>query len=130
MTMDIHVVDPTGMKSEDAAVPGNVAAGRIMAKLVELMDLPSRGGDGQPLSYRFAHKASGRQIDDRETLQDAGVRDGDVLRVVAEIAAGGPEVRRLIVDLSDEPAAARSTDDARGTDLARKLAHDIQRLRF
>ncbi len=86
--MDITVVDATGSKTEEATVPGNAAAGRIMAKLVELMDLPSVGPDGQPLSYKFHHKQTGRQIDDHETLDDAGVQDGDVLRLIAEITAG------------------------------------------
>ena len=86
--MDITVIDATGSKTEEATVPGNAAAGRIMAKLVELMDLPSVGVDGQPLSYKFHHKQTGRQISDHETLEAAGVQDGDVLRLVAEITAG------------------------------------------
>ena len=86
--MDITVVDATGNKTEEATVPGDAAAGRIMAKLVELMELPITGPDGQPLSYKFHHKQSGRQIDDNETLEQAGVSDGDVLRLVAEITAG------------------------------------------
>jgi hypothetical protein len=86
--MDITVVDATGSKTEDATVPGDAPAGRIMAKLVELMELPNVGPDGLPLSYRFHHKQSGRQVDDHETLEAAGVIDGDVLRLVAEITAG------------------------------------------
>lgn len=86
--MDILVVDATGNKTEEATVPPTVASGRIIARLVDLMELPSVGPDGQPLSYRFHHKQSGRQIGDDETLQGAGVRDGDVLRLVAEITAG------------------------------------------
>jgi hypothetical protein len=86
--MDITVVDATGNKTEEATVPGSVAAGRIMARLVELMELPGVGPDGQPLSYKFHHKQSGRQVGDHETLEQAGVKDGDVLRLVAEITAG------------------------------------------
>lgn len=86
--MDITVIDATGSKTEDATVPGTAPAGRIMAKLVELMELPSVGPDGQPLSYKFHHKRSGRQLADHETLEGAGVGDGDVLRLVAEITAG------------------------------------------
>ncbi len=86
--MDITVVDATGNKTEEATVPGDAAAGRIVAKLVELMDLPTMGPDGQPLSYKFHHKQTGRQIGDHESLEQAGVRDGDVVRLVAEITAG------------------------------------------
>jgi Mn-dependent DtxR family transcriptional regulator len=87
--LDITVIDATGNKTEEASVPEAVASGRIIAKLVELMELPSLGPDGQPLSYKFHHKQTGRQIDDHETLEQAGVSDGDVLRLVAEITAGG-----------------------------------------
>jgi WXG100 protein secretion system (Wss), protein YukD len=86
--VDIVVVDATGNKTEEATVPGTVAAGRIVARLVELMELPVTGPDGQPLSYKFHHKHTGRQVNDDETLEAAGVRDGDVLRLVAEITAG------------------------------------------
>lgn len=86
--MDLTVVDATGNKSEDVRVPGDVAAGRVLAKLVELLQLPPEGPDRQPLSYKFHHKQSGRQIDDNETLVQSGVRDGDLLRLVAEITAG------------------------------------------
>ena len=86
--MDVTVVDATGNKTEEASVPGDAAAGRIVARLVELMELPIAGPDGQPMSYKFHHKNSGRQIDDGQTLEAAGVKDGDVLRLVAEITAG------------------------------------------
>ncbi len=86
--MDITVIDATGSKTQNATIPGNAPAGRIMAKLVQVMELPSVGPDGQPLSYKFHHKQSGRQIGDHETLEAAGVKDNDVLRLVAEITAG------------------------------------------
>lgn len=87
--MDIIVVDATGNKVEEAAVPGDVASGRIITKLIGMMSLPAVGPDGMPLSYKFHHKQSGRQIADAETLEQAGVRQGDTLRLVAEITAGG-----------------------------------------
>lgn len=86
--MDLTVVDATGSKTEDASVPDDAASGRIVLKLVELMALPRVGPDGQPLSYKFHHKRSGRQINDNESLRDAGVQDGDVVRLVPEITAG------------------------------------------
>lgn len=86
--MDITVIDATGNKSEDATVPETVGSGRIIARLVELMELPPVGPDGVPLSYKFHHKRTGNQIGDHQTLLEAGVRDGDVLRLVAEITAG------------------------------------------
>jgi hypothetical protein len=86
--MDLTIIDATGNKTEEVSVPETVAAGRIVGKLVDLLQLPVTGPDGQPLSYKFHHKQSGRQIDDNETLADAGVNENDVLRLVAEITAG------------------------------------------
>ncbi len=86
--MDVTIIDATGNKTQEATVPGDAAAGRITARLVDMLNLPILGPDGQPLSYKFHHKQSGRQIHDNQTLQECGVRDGDVLRLVAEITAG------------------------------------------
>ena len=86
--MDVTVIDATGNKSQTVSLPVNIAAGRIAGKLVQKLELPAIGPDGQPLSYKLHHKQSGRQINDNETLVDAGVGQNDVLRLVAEITAG------------------------------------------
>lgn len=86
--MDLTIVDATGNKTEEVSVPDTVAAGRIVGKLVDLLQLPVTGPDGQPLSYKFHHKQSGRQLDDNQTLAEAGVNENDILRLVAEITAG------------------------------------------
>jgi uncharacterized ubiquitin-like protein YukD len=59
-----------------------------MAVLIERMSLPKNSPDGQPMSYKFHHKATGKQLSDEQTLAEAGVKEGDVLRVVPEITAG------------------------------------------
>lgn len=86
--MDVVIVDAAGSRTEEATLPGDVPIGRIIEKLVEMLQYPQLGPDGAPLSYRFHHKASGRQLDDHQTLQDSGVADGDTLRLIAEITAG------------------------------------------
>lgn len=86
--MDVTVVDQLLNKSEAVTVPDDVAAGRIVGRLVELLQLPTTGADGYPLSYKFHHKQSGKQIDDDKTLAEAGVNANDTLRLVAEITAG------------------------------------------
>jgi hypothetical protein len=53
------------------------------------------------MSYKFHHRASGRQLLDTETLSTAAVRDGDILRLQPEITAGGrhagvsPQIGRM-----------------------------------
>lgn len=87
-TIDVVITDATGTREQEATVPANVPSVRLIAKLVELMHLPLTGPDGQPLSYKFHHRAGGRQLRDTETLADAGVNASDSLRLVPEITAG------------------------------------------
>ena len=85
----IEVWDPTGSKRQAADVPDDVAVNRILVVLIERLGLPTHGPDGQLLSYKFHHKATGTQLLDRQTLKDAGVAADDILRVQPEITAGG-----------------------------------------
>ena len=87
-SIDVTVIDVTGSRQQDASLPDDAPVRRVIAKLIELMGLPLHGPDGAPLSYRFHHKASGRQLGDAETLGQAGVSPGDVLRLQPEIIAG------------------------------------------
>lgn len=87
-SIDVTITDATGTKEQDATVPDDAPAVRIIARLVQLMELPLSGPDGQPLAYKFHHRSSGRQLREEETLAMAGVSSGDVLRLVPEITAG------------------------------------------
>ncbi len=84
----VEVWDATGNKRQTAEIPADVPINRVMVVLVDKLNLPRHGPDGQLMSYKFHHKATGRQLLDTETLQDAGVSDGDILRVQPEITAG------------------------------------------
>lgn len=85
---NVVITDATGSRSQEATLPSDAPVIRIIARLLELMDLPVVGPDNQPLAYKFHHRASGRQLRDDETLASAGVSDGDTLRLIAEITAG------------------------------------------
>jgi len=86
--VNVVIMDTTGSKEQKASLPDDAPVRRIIAKLVQMMALPVTGPDGQPLSYKFHHKASGMQLTDEQTLADAQVKDGDVLRLQPEITAG------------------------------------------
>ena len=49
---------------------------------------PQYAPDGQLLSYKFHHRASGKQFLDTQTLAGVGVKPGDILRLQPEITAG------------------------------------------
>lgn len=86
--IEIVVTDATGSKQQSVSVPSDAPIIRLVAKLVEVMNLPLAGPDNQPLSYKLHHRASGKQLRDEQTLADAGVGSGDMVRLIAEITAG------------------------------------------
>lgn len=91
----IEVWDATGNKRQLVEVPADAEINRLIAVLIERMNLPRNSPDGQLMSYKFHHKASGRQLLDTETLTAAGVKDGDILRLQPEITAGVSRVSNV-----------------------------------
>lgn len=90
-SITIEVWDVTGNKKQLVELPAAAPVNRIIAVLVERMNLPRHSPDGQLMSYKFQHRASGRQLLDEETLASAGLSDGDIVRLLPEITAGrGP----------------------------------------
>ncbi len=86
--ISIEVWDATGNKKQTVELPSDAAVNRVIAVLVEKMNLPRNSPDGQMMSYKFQHRASGRQLLDEQTLASAGVSEGDILRLQPEITAG------------------------------------------
>src|SRR3954452_3879062 len=88
--LTIEVWDATGNKKQLVELPADAPVNRVIAVLIDRMNLPRHSPDGQLMSYKFHHKASGRQLLDEQTLADAAVQSGDVLRLQPEITAGRP----------------------------------------
>ncbi|MGE5380214.1 MAG: EsaB/YukD family protein [Methylocystaceae bacterium] len=86
--ISVMIIDVTGNKEQQASLPDDAPVRRIISKLIQMMNLPASGPDGQPISYKFIHKASGKQLSDEQTLAGANVKDGDLLRLQPEITAG------------------------------------------
>lgn len=84
----VQVWDATGNKRQEVEMPLDVPVNRILAVLLEKLRFPLSAPDGQPLSYKLHHRASGKQLLDDQRLADVGVKDGDVLRLQPEITAG------------------------------------------
>lgn len=86
--INVTIVDTTGSKEQEAALPDDVPIARIIDRLVEVLYLPAVNTAGAPITYKFLHKATGRHLLDNLTLSQCEVRDGDVLRLIPEITAG------------------------------------------
>ena len=84
----VEVWDATGNKKRAVEMPDDAPLQRILAVLIERMSFPQYGPDGQLLSYKCQHRATGKQLLDTQTLADAGVQPNDVLRLLPEITAG------------------------------------------
>jgi hypothetical protein len=86
--IQIWISDATGSRRNDVEVPDDAQIERVIAALIEPLSLPLYGPDGQPMSYRFHHTESQRQLLATATLSESGVNAGDTLRLVPEIMAG------------------------------------------
>lgn len=86
--INVLIIDATGNKQQEAMLPDDAPVKRILEALLPKMKMPIVGPDGDTLSYKFHHKVSGKQLTEEQTLSEAGVKDGDVLRLYPEITAG------------------------------------------
>ena len=87
-TINVTVFDSTENKKVPVELPDDAPVNKLINVLIGRLNLPKAGPDGAPLSYKFHHKNSGKQIQDANTLAQAGVKEGDILRLQPEITAG------------------------------------------
>ncbi|HEY9207222.1 MAG TPA: EsaB/YukD family protein [Candidatus Methanoperedens sp.] len=86
--IEIEIMDTAGSKRKRARLPDDAPVNRMMPVLITKMNLPVTDPAGQPVSYHLDHKQSGKRLRDEDTLNNAGVKSGDLLRIAAEITAG------------------------------------------
>ena len=87
-SLNLRVLDISGSRVNEVEAPDDVPINRILAVLVEKMNLPLNSPDGQLMSYKLHHRRTGTQLLDHQTLGQAGVSSGDELRLQPEITAG------------------------------------------
>jgi hypothetical protein len=83
----VTLVLPAG-GTRTAEVPDDVPVQELLPELVSLLELPTTGPDGRPMSYRIDSKALGRELQEEETLADAEVPEDDRLMLTADVTAG------------------------------------------
>lgn len=86
--IQVTVTDISGSRRRELEAPKNAPIERIIALLVEKMNLPLNSPDGQIMIYKLHHKRTGRQLLDNQTFSSAEVMHGDELRLQPEITAG------------------------------------------
>src|SRR6476659_2433373 len=105
----VKVSDISGSRVHDVDAPDDVAINRILAVLVERMNLPINSPDGQLMSYKLHHRRTGSQLLDNQTLAEAKVIAGDELRLQPEITAG----RANGAHVSERARTAETSTDGR-----------------
>jgi hypothetical protein len=83
----VTLVLPAG-GTRTAEVPDDVPVRELLPELVSLLELPTTGPDGRPMSYRVDSKALGRELQEDETLAEAEVPEDDRLMLTADVTAG------------------------------------------
>jgi hypothetical protein len=83
----VTLVLPAG-GTRTAEVPDDVQVNELLPELVSLLELPTTGPDGRPMSYRIDSKALGRELQEEETLSEAEVPEDDRLMLTADVTAG------------------------------------------
>jgi hypothetical protein len=87
----VGVINPAETEKVTMRVPNDAPVADIRDAIVDAMDLPSRGQDGQRIRYRLAiRNEDGRleQLNEKETLEEAEVGDGAILQITVEMVAG------------------------------------------
>jgi len=84
---NITLVLPSG-GTRNAEIPADVPVKDLIPELATTLELPTVGPDGRPVSYRLDSKALGRELQEDETLEEAGVPEDDRLMITADITAG------------------------------------------
>ncbi len=79
----VTVVDSAGGKTVTAELPATAPISRLLPALVTKMNLPSN------ITYGMQHWESGKQLTSSDTLSSAGVKEGNTLRLVPNVSAGG-----------------------------------------
>ena len=83
----VTLVLPAG-GTRTAEVPDDVPVRELLPELVSLLELPTTGPDGRPMSYRIDSKALGLELQEEETLAEAEVPNDDRLMLTADVTAG------------------------------------------
>jgi len=100
--INIEVWDASGNKRNTVEVPDDIPINRILVVLIERLNYPRYDATGgQLLSYKLHHQSSRKQLLDEMTLKQSGVNDGDTLRLIPEIIAGGNVVENSVIHLNN-----------------------------
>jgi len=83
----VTLVLPSG-GTRTTEVPDDVEVKELIPELTTSLERPTTGPDGRPMGYRLDSKALGRELQEEETLAEAGIPEDDHLVMTADVTAG------------------------------------------
>lgn len=86
MAVQITLITTSGVEY-NIELPGDLQVRDLLDKLLEELDLPITGPDGQGISYRL-QTTDGTVLNEDETLEQAGVESGAEINLTSQIEAG------------------------------------------
>jgi uncharacterized ubiquitin-like protein YukD len=113
--IEVTITDYAGGKRVSARIPANAPMSQVLPVLVTKLQMPSNN------TYALYHMQSGKRLADNATLASARVQDGDTIRVVPDVTAGGGfvvygyrDVQLLSIALGDGGVAFNYATPDRG----------------
>jgi hypothetical protein len=90
----VAIVDQTKGTKYTVLLPTNAKTEQVLPQLVKQLNMPLEGPGGAPMQYDLTLEAGGGRVrlKEDETLAEAGVQDGAVLRITPRMEAGAGEV--------------------------------------
>ncbi|GAB4441348.1 MAG: hypothetical protein OHK0015_38540 [Chloroflexi bacterium OHK40] len=105
MAIQVTIEDHTGNTSRAAKMVENAPIARLLPAVISALGLPIIDSAGRPMVYHLSH--NDRQLQDDETLEAAGVAQGDTLTIVPVMTAGALAAAQELVELGEVLRAHR-----------------------
>ena len=89
----VVILDHTGGKKAHVILPTNVSVKKLLPGLTQALKMQMEGEGGQPIRYDLALETGEEavKLTEDETLAEAAVEDGALLRITPEMQAGTEE---------------------------------------
>lgn len=84
----IRVIDPDGSQDVEVGVSPAWKVERFVNEFARRLELPFVDGNGNPVSYEAFSKRTNSMLDPQETVQQADIQEGDVIRLRATQQGG------------------------------------------
>lgn len=91
--LQVLVTDHTGNTSSEVRITGSTMVAKLLPQLVNKLGLPLLDAGGRIVTYNLSYK--NRRLREEETLEGAGVSNGDRIYIVPEMTAGGAREQSL-----------------------------------